>query len=145
MTPTTKAILGEAALPKPPPHWGDLPGYGQALDPKKLPPYTEDLGHGVTHEVGLNGSEWWFKDGQLHRDGDLPAVVYPNGDQYWCQHGKPHRDGDQPAVVRADGNQKWYQHGDLHRDGGKPAVINADGTCAYYRHGKKWYKKASRS
>ena len=36
--------------------------------------------------------QYWFQNGKLHRDNDLPAVVYANGDQIWYQNGKRHRD-----------------------------------------------------
>ena len=41
----------------------------------------------------------WFKDGKLHRDGDLPAVITSDGTRIWYRHGKRHRDGDLPAVI----------------------------------------------
>jgi len=44
MTPIAKAILGEANVPA---HWGNLPGYGQAADPKQV----EDQLLTVTFEV----------------------------------------------------------------------------------------------
>jgi len=43
MTPPANASSGEI---KPPPHWGNLPGYGEVLKPGQVPPYEEDLGGG---------------------------------------------------------------------------------------------------
>ncbi len=61
----------------------------------------------------------------------------PNGAQYWYQHGELHRDGDQPAVIGADGTQMWYQHDLLHRDGDQPAVIRDDGTQEWWVNGQR--------
>ena len=37
-------------------------------------------------------------NGQRHRD-DVPACIENIGSQYWYKHGILHRDGDLPAVV----------------------------------------------
>jgi len=125
MTPAAKVILGEADLPA---HWGDLPGYGEAIaDPKHLPPYTEDLGHGATHEVKIDGTEEWRLNGRYHRDGDLPAVTRPDGYKAWYKDGYRHRDGDLPAVDTPGGALYWYKDGLRHRDGGKPAIVRSNG------------------
>ncbi len=79
----------------------------------------------------------WFKDGVLHRDDDLPAVIHSDGTQEWRQHGKLHRDGDKPAYVRADGTREWWQHGKFHREADSPAVIYSNGTREWYKNGNK--------
>ncbi len=82
---------------------------------------------------------------QLHRDGDLPAVIMPRDAdinrpvvidrqreketnlpllrytayQIWYKKGKIHRDGDLPAYVDFD-RKFWY------KNGLRPAVIEAD-------------------
>lgn len=33
----------------------------------------------------------WYKNGQCHRDGDLPAVVWKDGQEEWYQRGLRHR------------------------------------------------------
>lgn len=115
----------------------DIPGYGEGLDPDriKLPPYAEDLGGGITHDVDEDGDESWYKDGQLHRDGDLPAAIYSDGYREWYQHGKLHRDGDLPAVVLPGVEEAWYRNGSRHRDGDRPAVVTPGGYKAWYRNG----------
>ena len=50
-------------------------------------------------------------NGEIHRDNDQPAVIYPDGTKYWYQNGMPHRDNDQPAVIYPAGTKFWYQHG----------------------------------
>ena len=36
----------------------------------------------------LNGDEYWYKSGVIHRDGDLPAVECANGNKEWYCNGK---------------------------------------------------------
>ncbi len=71
--------------------------------------------------------EWRNVNGELHRDGDLPAIEYADGSKAWYQNGLLHRDGDQPAIEDADGSKWWYQNGRYHRDGDLPAIEWADG------------------
>ena len=77
---------------------------------------------------------WQDSDGEYHRGGDLPAVVWADGSQVWYQHGEYHRDDDLPAVVWEYGEQHWYYHGELHRSNGLPAVIRRDGRMDWYEH-----------
>jgi len=141
MTPIAKAILGEANVPA---HWGNLPGYGQVADPKKTPPYTEDLGGGVTHEVSIDGTEEWKLNGEYHSVDGYPAIS-ADGYQAWYDHGKLHRDGDQPAIVNSPSTNNvqlhWYQHDQEHRDGDKPAFIRLSQgrpmVATWYQHGNR--------
>jgi hypothetical protein len=57
------------------------------------------------------GEHFWMKNFELHRDDDLPAIVYENGDQYWYQNDKLHRDNDLPAIVCSNGIKRWFEHG----------------------------------
>ena len=85
-----------------------------------------------------NGDQEWYRDGKLHRDGDLPAVVAADGAvQEWFKYGKRHRDGDLPAAVDADNYQTWYQDGTRHRDGDLPAIVRANGDQEWYKDGKR--------
>ena len=45
--------------------------------------------------------------GDLHRNGDLPAVEWNNGDKVWFVHGKCHRT-DGPAIELSNGTKSWY-------------------------------------
>jgi len=75
-------------------------------------------------EIDCNGHKLWKnKDGQIHRDGDLPAVIYADGTKSYYKNGNCHRDGDLPAIEWIDGTKKFFKDGKLHRDNGKPAVI----------------------
>lgn len=78
----------------------------------------------------VNGSRVWYKvavDGELvlHRDNDLPAVVYANGTEAWFQDGQLHRGRDLPAIVCANGSKFWCKRGKLHRGHDMPAAIIA--------------------
>ena len=83
-----------------------------------------------------DGTQYWHKEGKLHRDGDLPAIIYANGSQRWYKEDKLYRDGDLPAIIWADGTQYWHKEDKLHREGDLPAIIGADGTQAWYKEGK---------
>ena len=56
--------------------------------------------------LGTNPIDWI-----LHRDNDLPAIIYNNGDKEWYKNSKLHRDNDLPAIIRADGTQEWWIYG----------------------------------
>ena len=92
--------------------------------------------NGNINEVEFpDGTRNWYKDGKLHRDNDLPAIIHSDGTRQWYKDGKLHRDYDEPAHI--DSEQKvWYKNGLAHRDNNLPAVINYDGTALWYRHGK---------
>ncbi len=68
-----------------------------------------DLGEQLRPHVLPDGTELWYRNGELHRE-DGPAVVWPNGYQVWCQNDQRHRK-DGPAIVWPDGRQEWWQHG----------------------------------
>ena len=89
----------------------------------------------IEHEIDSNGIQIFYKNGQLHRDGDLPAVIYPTGGQEFYKNGQRHRDGDLPAYIRPDGMQMFYKNGQRHRDGDLPAVIYPNGTKEFYKNG----------
>ena len=86
--------------------------------------------------LAYKGAQFWYKNGHLHRDNDLPAAIYADGSQMWYQNGIKHRDNDLPAAIYAHGTQHWYQNGKLHRDNNLPAIICADGTQIFYQNGK---------
>lgn len=78
--------------------------------------------------------EWRNSKGQLHRDGDLPAVELTDGAKEWWVNGKCHRDGGLPAIESADGVRAWYQNDKLHRDGDLPAIEDDDGSKWWYQN-----------
>lgn len=68
------------------------------------------------------GYVFTVKDGYVHSENDMPAVIRANGDKAWYQYGLKHRDNDLPAVIDINGGRIWYQHGIQCRKNG-PAMI----------------------
>jgi hypothetical protein len=122
------------------------------------------------HENGVESIEqWgevtWYKNGNVHRDGGLPAFENEDGDKRWYVNGELHRDGGLPAIEDADGDREWYVNGcryradglpnvvrgngdsewwsnnKLHRDGGLPAVVRANGEVEYWVKGVRTDKQ----
>lgn len=60
-----------------------------------------------------DGTKAWYKNNKLHRDDDLPAVIWADGTKLWYQNGVLHRDNNLPAVIFADGKEEWYQFGSI--------------------------------
>ena len=58
-----------------------------------------------------SGNKFWYKDGLLHRNDDLPAIEWANGDRYHYENGLLHRYGNLPAIVSAVGYKVWYVNG----------------------------------
>ena len=56
------------------------------------------------------GNTEYYKNGVLHRDGDLPAVITARGDLEYWKNGRRHRDNG-PPVIRKDGVCSWYKNG----------------------------------
>jgi hypothetical protein len=81
-----------------------------------------------------NGNEEWYEYGELHRDGDLPAIVCDNGDMIWFRNGVRHRDGGLPAHIYA-GGREWWKNGLIHRGGDLPARICDNGDMGWFKNG----------
>lgn len=104
------------------PHREDGPASHFKLDPG---PFQDQEGW----------EDFYFLNGQLHREGDLPAIIGPNREEYWV-HGKMHRVG-QPASTNSDtGETKWSEHGLLHRDSPGPAYRSPKGDQGWWYRGK---------
>ena len=84
-----------------------------------------------------SGTKMWYELGQLHRDGGLPAVEYASGGKEWLVKGFRHRDGGLPAVERVNGYNKWYVNGELHREGGLPAIECINGDVVWFINGEE--------
>ena len=84
--------------------------------------------------IRADGTRIWSVHDETHRD-DGPAIVCANGTVKWYRNGDLHRDGDEPAVIRADGTREWWQNGLRHRGGNLPAIVHADGTQEWWRNG----------
>jgi hypothetical protein len=59
-----------------------------------------------TYEVKDEYGEYWYLNGELHREGG-PAVIWEDGSQEWWVNGKIHRE-DGPAYIGSSGYQEWW-------------------------------------
>ena len=101
-------------------------------------PMVLDLGAGAEVKIRIDGSQFWYLNGQLHRT-DGPAEIWPGGAQFWWLNGQRHRT-DGPAVLWTDGTQRWYLNGQLHRVDG-PAVIWFNGSKRWFLNGEEMTQK----
>lgn len=89
--------------------------------------------------IDYYGDVEWFKEGELHRDNDLPAVECSNGDKSWFKNGVPHRE-NKAAIICADGTTFWYLNGLKHREDG-PALEYATGHKYWYLNDIQYTKE----
>ncbi len=109
-------------------------GQLQSVDdePSKIK-YTLPLGK-------LQQVEWHYQD-ELHREGDLPALIDVN---YcfvaWCHHGFDHRENGPAVIDLFDSQITWKKHGEHFRDAGPTRYtkwgaewLDADGNITHAR------------
>ena len=101
---------------------------------QKYKPALTDI---VMYRRYSNRIEFRNSNDELHRDGDLPAIIYPNRSKWWYKNGQRHRDGDPPALIYSSGTKGWYKNGRIHRDGDLPAVVSTDGYKEWWVNGKR--------
>ena len=82
------------------------------------------------------GTKTWYRNGRKHRENDLPAITTLDGEKYWYQNNKLHRDGDKPAITLPSGEKQWYQNDRLHRENDQPAITRPDGTKFWFKDGR---------
>jgi hypothetical protein len=78
---------------------------------------------------------FYNKKGQIHRDGDLPAIMRRDGYCSWFKNGVCHRDNG-PAVIHSDGRKEWLKNGICHREDG-PAIVDPCGVREWYFNGNR--------
>ena len=85
----------------------------------------------------------WYENGKRHREGGLPAVVFmgrdlfsPGGYNEWWVNGVRHREGGLPALQAQNGRSEWWVNGVRHREGGLPAMITVSGYCEWWVNGQ---------
>lgn len=91
-------------------------------------------GNGITQKYEPDGTEIWQKNGNVHRDDDLPAMISKNVKR-WFINGKLHREIG-PAIETTSGTKMWYRNGQRHRED-KPAIENEDGSTEWFINGQK--------
>jgi hypothetical protein len=85
----------------------------------------------VVREVKPDGVYYYF--------GNRLRIEKNDGRKEYYKNGKLHRDGDLPAYEDVDGYKEYHKHGKLHRDGGLPAVEWPNGTKQYWIWGRRQY------
>jgi hypothetical protein len=89
-----------------------------------------------------DGEHQWWKYNNLHRDGDLPAIICVEAGKIWhkvwYKNGLRHRDNDLPALIFTSGNVFWFKYGKYHRDNGSPAIIFNSGNLEWWENGIKY-------
>ena len=98
---------------------------------------TEDYAaQGGIRDERLKRWVWFYSVNVLHRDGDLPAVIYDDGSKHWYFYGTRHREGG-PAFDAPGGHREWWFHGKLHRIDG-PATEMGPVPVLWCVDGKKF-------
>lgn len=81
-----------------------------------------------------NRTEWYNKEGELHREGG-PAVEWNDGDKEWWLNGARHRENGH--AFERDGVKEWWVNGKLHREDGS-AVEYSNGNKEWWLNGKEY-------
>jgi len=63
----------------------------------------------------FGNQRWRNKDGRLHRENELPAVINKDGTHRWYKNGQCHRENDLPAIIWNDGHKEWWINGEFIR------------------------------
>jgi hypothetical protein len=91
------------------------------------------------HIIRPNGTQEWYLNGKLHREGGPAYEGSHNSCQEWWLHGERHR-LDGPAQIYGIGTdlvvQEWWVHDQRHRSDG-PAITISDGQQEWYVHGHR--------
>jgi len=91
---------------------------------------------GGTPITSEDGDQHFYKDGRLHRRGELPAVQLASGYRAWYINGMRHNE-TAPARQWANGHEEWFVNDECHRDDDKPAITMPNGYLAWYKRGKR--------
>ncbi len=54
---------------------------------------------------------WRNERGEVHRNGDQPAIVFDSGAMRWFKNGERHRGNNKPAAIEPDGTMRWFKNG----------------------------------
>jgi hypothetical protein len=64
-----------------------------------------------TMSINSEGDTHWYKDQKLHREDDLPAILYSDGHRSWYKNNELYRINGQAPAIGADGIKIWYVAG----------------------------------
>jgi hypothetical protein len=89
--------------------------------------FQNDMRHSIYGLASIAGPDFlvWHCDGEKHREGDLPAMIYGRDfkTSMWYIHGKEHRDKGPAYVNELAAISHWYYHGELDASDG-PGIVN---------------------
>src|SRR3990167_9929300 len=54
---------------------------------------------GSMEYINEDETEYWYKNGVLHRENDKPAIIWFDGSKQWWKNGLRHRENNQPAGI----------------------------------------------
>ena len=83
----------------------------------------------------FSGAKKWFSMGKLHRNNDLPAVIYSYDEHRWYKMDLLHRENDLPAIVYKNLYYAWYLNNKKHRDNDPAVINNRSGINEWYCNG----------
>jgi hypothetical protein len=66
-------------------------------------------------KMKLYGLAWNNAKGQIHRDVDLPAIIWWDGSLFYYKNDVYHRDDDLPAVIWPDGSVSYWNNGEQYK------------------------------
>jgi hypothetical protein len=72
---------------------------------------------------GKSCYKWINYDRHIHRDNDLPAIIYFDGTKIWYSNGNRHRNNDLPGYIVPQILNVWYQDGVEYRKYNLPTKI----------------------
>lgn len=92
--------------------------------------FTNNNGDKIEIKTDEQGTKTYLKNGQLHRDEDLPAIEKLNGDKEWWINGQRHRDNNQVSVIKLENGilrQEFWSHNQLN-------LIDLNGDFYYFKN-----------
>jgi hypothetical protein len=114
-------------------------------DAQRMPEVTHDprFNRGYTPQP-IIVRVWRNAAGQIHRLGDLPAIIHSDGSEEYYVMGNRHRDNDEPAVIwgnaskwnTKDRKKEWWTRGKLNRANGQPAIMRDWHRMSWYVNGE---------
>ena len=60
-----------------------------------------------------DGSTRFFKNGEMHLEGDLPVIINMVDETQMWHKGETHLERDLPAIIMAVRTQLWYKNGEM--------------------------------
>jgi len=112
-------------------------------------PYNDPVNANPDAVTGRGTKQWKNEQGELHRDGDLPAYIEKNGSTVYYKNGLKHRDGDKPAALDLwEGIKElvWWVDDMIHRDNGPAYLYSVNQGISLIQYNKRdeWSKETKK-